>query len=103
MFSSRCGENGKPREWNVQNYIDLGSRLAEYDDRIRIILTGTKLERSLCDNINEELQGITLNMAGECTLEESAALIERSKLMICSNTGILHVSACVGTRTIGLH
>ncbi|HEY3250711.1 MAG TPA: glycosyltransferase family 9 protein, partial [Ignavibacteria bacterium] len=102
-FHPGCGEHGKPREWNVQNYIDLGSRLAKYDESIRILLTGTKFERPICDKINEALPDITFNMAGECTLEESAALIERSKLMICSNTGILHVSACVGTRTVGLH
>jgi len=102
-FHPGCGENGKPREWNVENYIRLGNKISEYDRDIRIILTGTKFERHLCDNINAELRGITINTAGEYTLEETAALIERSKMMICSNTGILHVSACVGTLTIGLH
>ena len=102
-FHPGCGENGKPREWDIDNYVILGKMLSAFDNNIRILLTGTKHECYLCDRINSELPGITINTAGEHSLEETAALIERSKLMVCSNTGILHVSASVGTLTIGMH
>ena len=102
-FHPGCGENGKPREWDINNYILLGKKLEEYDENIRILLTGTKFERHFSDKIHTDLPNVTINMAGDCTLEQSASLIERAKLMVCSNTGILHISACVGTPTIGLH
>jgi ADP-heptose:LPS heptosyltransferase len=102
-FHPGCGVNGKPREWDVNNYIALGKRLAEYDKNIRILITGTKFERHFADSIHAALPDITINTSGECSLEQSAALVEKAKIMICSNTGILHVSACVGTPTIGLH
>ena len=98
-----CGENGKPREWALENYINLGKRLHEYDNDIVILITGTEFERYLCDPLYEALSGFAINTAGKFTLEQTAALVERSLLMVCSNTGILHVSACVGTKTIGLH
>lgn len=40
-----CGENGKPREWSVENYIRLGKRLVEYDDNLRILITGLSLRK----------------------------------------------------------
>jgi ADP-heptose:LPS heptosyltransferase len=98
-----CGENGKPREWALENYINLGKRLQELDKNIVILITGTNFERYLCDPLHKALPNDTINTAGKFTLEETAALVERAQLMICSNTGILHVSTCVGTRTIGMH
>ena len=34
-FHPGCGENGKPREWKVDNYIELGRRLHEFDKDIK--------------------------------------------------------------------
>ena len=98
-----CGENGKPREWALENYINLGKSLHDYDKNIKFLITGTDFERYLCDPLYNALKDFTINTAGKFTLEQTAALVERAKLMVCSNTGILHVSTCVGTRTIGLH
>ncbi len=102
-FHPGCGENGKPREWAIENYIQVAKRLYRSDDSIRILITGTKLEYDLCSSLYEGISQFAILTAGKYTLEQTAALVERSKLMLCSNTGILHVSACVGTRTIGLH
>ena len=102
-FHPGCGENGKPREWNTQNYIQLGNRLKEKFKNLVILITGTSLEKIYCDPLYEGIKGFAINTAGKFTLEQSAALVERAKLMVCSNTGILHVSTCVGTKTIGLH
>ncbi len=98
-----CGENGKPREWALENYINLGKRIHDFDKNIVIVITGTNFERYLCDPLHEALPNDTINTAGKYTLEQTAALVERAQLMVCSNTGILHVSTCVGTRTIGMH
>ncbi len=102
-FHPGCGDNGKPREWKIENYIELAKRLHDFDENIRIIITGTKLEYDLCSILYEEIKDYAINTAGNYTLDRSAALVERAKLMVCSNTGILHISTCVGTKTIGLH
>lgn len=102
-FHPGCGENGKPREWALENYINVAKRLHDADKDIVILITGTDFERYLCDPLHEATSEFSINTAGKFTLEQSAALVERAKLMLCSNTGILHVSTCVGTRTIGLH
>ncbi len=98
-----CGENGKPREWSVENYIRLGKRLVEYDDNLRILITGAKLEEERCEEIARGIGANTINTAGQFPLDNVVALVKKAKLIVCSNTGMLHIASCVGTKTMGLH
>lgn len=98
-----CGENGRPREWEVKNYIELGRRLVEYDENIRVLITGAKLEEDRCKTIAEGIGRNTINTAGMYPLDNVVALVKKSKLIVCSNTGMLHIASCVGTKTMGLH
>jgi ADP-heptose:LPS heptosyltransferase len=43
-----------------------------------------------------------LNLAGKTNLIETAAVIEKAALLISADSGILHIAAGVGTRTISL-
>ena len=98
-----CGENGKPREWEVGNYIKLGRRLVDYDENIRILITGAKLEEDRCKEIADGIGKNTINTAGKFPLDNVVALVKKAKLIVCSNTGMLHIASCVGTKTMGLH
>ncbi len=98
-----CGENGMPREWAVQNYIDLGNRLTDYDDNIRILITGATHEEERCRQIAENIRKNVINTAGQYRLDNVVALVQKAKLIVCSNTGMLHIASCVGTKTMGLH
>lgn len=98
-----CGENGMPREWDVKNYIDLGNRLVNYDDNIRILITGASHEEERCRLISENIEKNVINTAGKYKLDNVVALVQKSKLIVCSNTGMLHIASCVGTKTMGLH
>ncbi len=98
-----CGENGRPREWAVENYISLGRRLVGFDDNVRILITGAKLEEDRCREIHEGIGKNSINTAGMYPLDNVVALVRKSKLIVCSNTGMLHIASCVGTKTMGLH
>lgn len=98
-----CGENGKPREWENENYIALGNRLINYDESIRILITGSPSEEDRCENIAEGIQRNVINTAGKFLLDDVVALVENATLIVCSNTGMLHIASCVGTKTMGLH
>lgn len=98
-----CGENGLPREWAVQNYIDLGKRLVNYDDNLRILITGAVHEMERCKMIAEGISKNVINTAGQFELNNVVALVQKVRLIVCSNTGMLHIASCVGTKTMGLH
>lgn len=98
-----CGQNGQPREWDVQNYIELGKRLVNYDENIRILITGADFEKDRCMEIAEGIKKNVINTAGQFPLDNVVALVQKVKLIVCSNTGMLHIASCVGTKTMGLH
>ncbi len=98
-----CGENGKPREWDVRNYIHLGKRLVNYDENIRILITGATHELDRCNEIEKGIGKNVINTAGQFPLDNVVAIVQKAKLIVCSNTGMLHIASCVGTKTMGLH
>jgi len=98
-----CGLNGKPKQWDIENYVELAKRLKEIYPELVILITGTSSEKQYCEILNNAAKDYSINICSMYPIELDAALIEKSRLMICSNTGILHIAASVGTTTIGLH
>jgi len=102
-FQPGCGLNGKPKQWDVENYVDLAKRLKEIYPELFILITGTRTEKQYCEILNNAVKDYSINICSLYPIELDAVLIEKSKLIVCSNTGILHIAASVGTKTIGLH
>jgi ADP-heptose:LPS heptosyltransferase len=97
------GTNGYAREWSDENYINLGKRLTAKDKNIMILLTGLKSDIDRCENIINRIGKNALNISGKYNMDKDLAIVKKSNMMICGNTGILHLVASVKTRTIGLH
>jgi len=98
-----CGENGKPREWADERYIELGKRLVKHDRELRILITGSHLEIDRCKIITQGIGENVVNTAGKYPLDNVVALVKKVDIIVCSNTGMLHIASCVGTKTMGLH
>lgn len=60
-----------------------------------IVFIGSKLERDLCEEIKPNRN--VLNLAGELSITESAAVIKECDLMICNDSGALHIANAVQT------
>jgi len=97
------GTNGIFREWGDDNFVSLAKRIRDDFPEIRFLITGSKDDFSRCEYISEKLNGSAKNIAGKYSLGESLAIIKKSGLLVCVNTGILHLAVCVGTKTIALH
>lgn len=97
-----CGKHGKRREWAPDKYARLADLLVERY-RARIVLTGDPAERPLAQEIAGRMAVPPLVAAGETDVRELAALIARSDLVVCGNTGALHLAAAAGVPTVALH
>jgi lipopolysaccharide heptosyltransferase II len=67
----------------------------------QIILTGSKSERELCEElmINEKVK----NFAGEFKLSELISLINKTEIFISNSTGPIHIAAALNKYTIGFY
>ncbi len=97
------GTSGFAREWDDKNYAELGRRLTSEYENIRILLTGLKADFERCENIVKGIGKNAMNISGLYNMDRDLAIIKKANLMVCGNTGILHLAASVKTKTIGLH
>ncbi|HEY7299850.1 MAG TPA: glycosyltransferase family 9 protein [Xanthobacteraceae bacterium] len=66
-----------------------------------VVLTGSKRERAACAEVASAAPGI-LNLAGETTLSEHAALIGRSTLCVTNDSGPMHVAVALGRPVVSI-
>ncbi len=67
-----------------------------FEDDFSIYLLGGKADRSLCDEIIQESgKAYTLNLAGELTFLQSAALMERAMMNYVNDSAPMHLASAV--------
>jgi lipopolysaccharide heptosyltransferase II len=98
-----CGNHGQPRQWPVNHYIQLANRLQIAFPGHSIILTGQGDEGEACRQINVGMPVITYNLANSMDFHLTGALLEKASLLICGNTGIMHLGAALEVPLIALH
>lgn len=96
------GPRAPHKRWALERFVEIIQRL-KHDLNVHVVLTGTDDERQLVDRIID-LAGADAvhNMAGRFSIKETSVLIRRCTLFLSNDTGPMHISAAVGTPTIGL-
>lgn len=94
------GSGGSARDWPVESYSELSTRLMASD--YPVVITGGKTEGSLVDRLVERMPQRPITIVGELTIEEMVALLELSALCITNSTGPLHMAAAVDSPTVAL-
>ena len=97
-----AGAGAPVKQWRAPAWAAVGNALAS---RLGagILLTGSREERPLAEEIARDLTGPTLVAAGETTLSQLAALLRRCCLVLGPDCGPLHLAVAVGTPTVHLY
>jgi ADP-heptose:LPS heptosyltransferase len=98
-------ETSPDRFWANENWVKLIEELTKMHwDSIVILLSWTKFEekwvKEIMSNLNDTKS--IINICWMFNLFEFAYLLEHCDLMISNDTGPMHLSACMWTKTIGL-
>lgn len=81
------------KRWPIEHYNELSNKLL--NSNFGIVLLGSKDEKIICDRI--EKHDNLINLAGELTLLESASVIDKCSLIICNDSGALHIANAMQT------
>ena len=98
------GRRAHWRDWPVNRYAELIPLVASQLS-CKIIVLGGKDNRPRADELKALLGDNTAlyhDLVGKLSLTESAALLKSSTAVISTDTGIMHLSFAVGTRTVAL-
>lgn len=90
------------RAWIPDGWIYLLQHIHNWKSHIPVLLGGAD-EQELCTRLVEESEGRCLNLAGQLSLPETAAVLKRCKVVVSGDTGPAHIAVAVGTRVIGLY
>ena len=85
------------KRWLLINYFQLTQKLIE--KKYYVILAGAPAEKELNEYILNKIdnKAYVKNIAGDFDLLDSAALIEKIDLVVCNDSGILHIANAMNT------
>jgi ADP-heptose:LPS heptosyltransferase len=98
----QAGAATRYKMWPKENFIELGRRLLACNPALRIILTGSKHEKNLCDAIAEEIGEGALSASGRISLKQMSALVKKMHLLVTNDTGTMHIAIALKTKTVSL-
>lgn len=95
-FHPGCNPAAAFKRWPSERYAALADYLCvRYGAKVFIV--GGKDELEDVQKIMDLAQHKPINFAGQCTLEETGALIEQAHFFVSNDSGIMHLSTAVGT------
>ena len=88
------------KDWSLPAFLAAGSAVA---DRYRVLITGAPDKaREIDAALNAHGDDRLVNLAGQLSLTEFAALVKRARLMLTGDSFPMHVAGACGTPVIAL-
>ena len=87
------------RIWPPERHAIIASWLVNAYEA-RIFLLGGANDVKLASRIAKQVGPAAINLAGQTSLREAAALIEICSVLLVHDTGLLHIGSAVGTPTV---
>jgi len=95
------GEKGNYLRWPYENFAKICDELKKIS-RVKIVLFGAKTDIQICQNIMKILKQKPIELFGKTDLRQFIALLDKCNLIICNDTGPLHINTALGKTLICL-
>lgn len=103
ILNPNCSDLLPLRRWPLQNFAELGKRLANEDPGLALVITGSPAERSQAEALALAIgSGVAVSLAGRTSLRELLALYCASDLLISNDSGPVHFAALTPIRVVAL-
>lgn len=86
------------RRWGVDRFRRVAELLSVFG--VRMVVVGGRADRQAGETIVAE--GLGLNLVGQTSLEVTAAILDRSALLVSGDSGLLHIAVGLGKPTVSL-
>ena len=90
---------GESKRWPKEYFIELGNVLASKLGA-RILVLGSKVEIELCSSVASLIGHGAVNLAGKTSISQLAALLKSCDVVVCNDSGGMHLAAAVGSRSV---
>jgi heptosyltransferase-2 len=93
------GSQWNTKRWTFEGFLNVSKNLKEQG--FEIVVIGVKNERELCDKLSGQISG-SRNFCGQTSVFEMAQLIKHASLLICNDSGSMHIATAVGTPVVSI-
>ena len=90
------------KDWGDENWSALLRRLAGPLCEWSLVALGAGVERERSARLLAAWPGQSLNLCGELSVRESAAVLERARLFVGHDSGPMHLASAVGTTCVAI-
>ncbi|MEH2066672.1 MAG: glycosyltransferase family 9 protein [Nostoc sp.] len=92
------GASVPDKRWSLENFAVVADAIAARG--FQIVLTGTASEANLTQSLAEMMRFKPIDLAGQTSLGAMAALLSQASLLVCNDTGVSHLAAALGVKSI---
>jgi heptosyltransferase-2 len=92
---------GTAKRWPAERYAEVASKLAK-ERNARVYVTGLPQERDVAQAVCDAGGPAFHNAAGEMTLRQLMAFLQRCNLYLTNDSGAMHIGAALGTPLIAV-
>lgn len=92
------GARAAERRWPAEKFAAVAAAL--HSTGHRIVLTGTREERGIAEEIAGSLDFPVVNLAGMTELGELAVVLKGARLLLANDTGVSHIAAALQTPSV---
>jgi ADP-heptose:LPS heptosyltransferase len=90
------------KDWGESNWTALIELMNARIHGLSLVFVGAADERPLTQRLARLWSGTQVNLCGELTPRESAAVLARCDVLACHDSGPMHLAACQGTVCVAL-
>ncbi len=91
--------NWDTKEWRAEGFAEVARHFLQKNSAVALI--GSARERERCEQIAALAPG-AVNLAGETTLSELAALLARAAVCVSNDSGPMHLAVALGRPVVGI-
>lgn len=98
-----AGASKAYKNWTPEGYAAIADYAADLG--FTVILTGgpTAIEKNLAQQIMALSHHTLINLTGQSSLKQLAALIQQANIVVAPDTGAIHIASAMGTPVLGLY
>lgn len=94
-------KNWPTKQWPAERFAQVAD-WASREHGLRAVLLGAGFERELCDRVASAATTEVVNLAGETSIPETAAVLARAAALVTNDTGPMHLASAVGTPVVAI-
>ena len=96
------GAKWATKDWGEARWAALVQQIRARTPQVSLVMLGAADEHALAQRILSHWKGPALNLCGELSARESAAVLGRCGLLVCHDSGPMHLAATQGTPCVAL-